>query len=83
MWTEARWRGRDFSSRILLHTGQLTCLEDRLGGEGGAVSEGVGRGGVERQLRVILASDWSMIAVIGPMGEGVARHRLVLLRGRV
>ena len=29
---------------ILLHTGQDTCLDDKIGGgEGGAVSEGVGR----------------------------------------
>ena len=66
---EARCRGRDFSSSIFLHTGQVTCLEDRLGGEGGAVSEGVGRvdgavrGGVDRQLRVVLASDWFTLPV--------------------
>ena len=37
-------RGRDFSKRILLHTGQETCLDDKIGGgEGGAVSAGVGR----------------------------------------
>ena len=80
LWTEARCRVRDFSSSILLHTGQLTCLEDRLGGEGGAVSEGVGRiarGGVDLELRVILASDWSLI------GEGVARNLRVLLIGSV
>ena len=80
LWTEARCRVRDFSSSILLHTGQLTCLEDRLGGEGGAVSEGVGRiarGGVDLELLVSLASDWSLI------GEGVARNLRVLLIGSV
>ena len=69
LWMEARCLGRDFSSSILLHTGHVTCLEDRLGGEGGAVSEGVGRvdgtvrGGVDRQLRVVLASDWFTLPV--------------------
>ena len=64
LWTKARCRGRDFSRRILLHTGHAACLELRRGGEGGAVSEGVGSkesGGVARHLRIILGSDLSKL----------------------
>ena len=44
LWTEERWRGRDFSSSILLHTGQQRWRGPSPGGGlGGAVSDGVGR----------------------------------------
>ena len=43
LWTVDKCRDKDFSINILLQTWHWTCLGARGGGEGGAVSDGVGR----------------------------------------